>query len=389
MSLADLTNPLTRQDVEASIYATLDGLDVHHSAWKPASPVRTVIVGVSIVLAALSTLQAKIARSGFLELSEGEWLTQFARTVYRVERQGATFAAGEVTLTNSSGGIYLLDADDLIVVNTATGQTYRNTAAVTIGAFALAVTVPIRATEAGTAGGAAADAIDTLSTTLTGVTCTNPVALVGRDAEKDRALRARCSEKLGSLSPFGPADSYAFAARAAVRADGSGVGITRIKITKDGYGNVGVIVATDTGETSAPDLAIVDLAVQRWAVPEAVTASVSSASPVVIDIAYEAWMHTSGVGTPNVAKVRDLIAASLRDLVLAEPIGGHRIDGGSGKLFAEAVRAVIGSTLPEIFHVELTSPASDIVLTSTQVAVLGTITAEFIHQLPPPDAFGA
>ena len=248
-------------------------------------------------------------------------------------------------------------------------------------------TIPIRATEAGAASTSAPAAISTLETALTGVTCSNALAVVGQDAEGDAALRLRCSEKLGSLSPFGPADAYGFAARNATRDDGTNVGVTRIRHNKDGLGNVYVYVASATGAVLGTagdldtDLGIVDEAIQVAAPPLAVTAYVASAEQVAVAVTYEVWMYNTSGRTP--AQVQALIAARLSAFMSTQPIGGNIIDTGPGKIYLDAIETVIGATLPEIFRVEITLPADHVELDSSEVGVLGTVTCTAINQVAP------
>ena len=77
--LDDLTTPLTVDECKAAIYATIEARGTSTTAWEPGAVARTIIAGVSIVLAAMSVLIALIAKSGFLSLSEGDWLTVVAR----------------------------------------------------------------------------------------------------------------------------------------------------------------------------------------------------------------------------------------------------------------------------------------------------------------------
>lgn len=391
-SLDDLTTPLTRAEVETAIYQVLSLVGVNTTSWKPGAVVRTMIVAVSIVLSAFSTLQAKIARSGFLELSSGDWLTLVAYYVYGVPRLTATFATGQVTLTNSAGGVFSGDADDLIFSNSTTGKTYRNTAAFSIGALAT-VTLDIQATEVGSASTSAPGAIDTMTTPLPGVTCSNALAVIGRDAEEDPPLRTRCSETLGALSPFGPWDAYASAVRNATHSDGTSLGVTRVRITKDGSGNVYVYLASASGAVLgtvgdlSTDLGIADEAIQQLAAPLAVTAHTLSATAVPIAVTYEVWMYNTSGSTPT--QVQNTIATALGTFMSAQPIGGNIISPAAGKVFVDAVRAVIAGTFPGIiFHVAVTLPAADVTLAITEVPVLGTIVCTAIHQSAPPEGFG-
>jgi hypothetical protein len=390
-SLDDLTTPVTRAEVETSIYDVLAVLGVNTTSWKPGAVVRTMIVAVSIVLAAFSTLQAKIARSGFLELSSDDWLTLVARYVYGVERLEATFATGSITLNNLGGGVYSGDPDDLIFSNPVTGKTYRNTEAFALAALGT-VTLAIRATEAGASSTSAPSTITVMQTTLLDVTCSNALAVVGRDAESDPSLRLRCSEKLGALSPFGPWDAYASAVRNATRPDGTFLGVTRFRIDKDGAGNVFVYIATDSGEVGgtvgdlSTDLGIADEAIQQFAAPLAVTANTLTATAVTIAPTYEAWMYNTSGNTPT--QVQALIATRLSEFMSSQPIGGNVISPAAGKVFVDAIKTAIGSTLPEIFHVAVTVPSGDVTLALTEVPVLGTPVCIAVHQIPPPEGFG-
>jgi len=135
LTLDSLTTPLTRSEIEDAIYAAIEAKGTKTSSWKPGAVTRTIISGVSLALSAFSTLQQKIAESGFLNLATDDWLTIIAREVYNVERSEGTFAAGFVTLDNTAGGVFAPGVGDVIALNSSTGKTYRNTAAFTLAAF--------------------------------------------------------------------------------------------------------------------------------------------------------------------------------------------------------------------------------------------------------------
>ncbi len=390
-SLDDLVTPVTRAEAQASIYEVLGVLGVNTTSWKPGAVVRTMIVAASVVLAALSELQASIARSGFLEFSEAEWLTLVAHYVYGVDRIDATFAVGEITLTNSGGGVYNFDPDDLIFSNSVTGKTYRNTEAVSLAALGTE-TIAIQATEVGADSTSGPGDIDTMVTTVLGVTCANLAQVTGTDAEGDAALRTRCQEKLGALSPFGPWDAYAYAVRSATHADGTSVGINRIRIVKDGYGTVTTYLAGVDGavpgdpEDPDTDLGIANEAIQRNAAPLAVNAVVLSAVNHSIAVTYEVWMYNTSALTDE--QIEEQIESALTAFMQAQPIGGNVIGSDPGKVFTSALRAAIIGAMPEIFHVVVTVPAADVSFDPEDVAITGAITVTAIHQEPPPEGFG-
>lgn len=384
--LEDLITPLTREQVQEKIYDTLATLGVRTTSWKPGAVARAIITACSIVLASFTKLTAAIARSGFLEYAEGAWLAVVAKQVFDVDKRLATFASGEVTLSNGGGGIYTIGPYDLIVSNADTGAQYRNTTGFTLGAMA-STTIPIVAVEAGAGSSSAAGSITEFVTPLLEVTATNAVAVIGLDDESDPELRSRCWEKLGSLSPFGPWDAYSYAARSARRMDGSAVAVSRVRVTKDGFGHVTVYTATPTGTVTgsvgdlSTDLGAVDDAVQKRAAPLAMTATTVSASAVVVAISVRLWvLNTSKLSR---AQIEATVSSRLQTFFRSQPIGGHVVGGDPGKLFHDALVSVIGGALPEIIHVQVDTPAADTTLTIGQVATLGTVTYVAVTLVAP------
>jgi uncharacterized phage protein gp47/JayE len=386
LSLDDLTRPISREDFKKSIYDGLATVGVTTTTWKPGAVVRTLISIMAVMLAALSALVAKIARSGYLELSEGAWLTIVAYFGYGVKRIEPTFATGVVVLNNSGGGIYNFDADDLVFFNPATRKQYRNTAAGSVGALETGVVVPVQAVEAGSASTAAPGTIVQMETPLLGVSVTNPLAVVGSDAEPDTDLRLRCKEKTAVASPNGPQEIYAFLARSARRADGSAIGINRVKPIPNGAGDIDVYVATPTGgvignaEDPSTDLGAVNDSIQRWAAPLAVTVRLHSATKHPINVKYEVWAYDT-IDIPD-ATLKARIAAKLLAFLPNQPIGGSVIPFQQGKIYADALRTAIGSAHPEIFHTVLTTPGGDLTLSVTSAPVAGAITAIAINRVP-------
>jgi hypothetical protein len=388
VSLDETISPPTREEIQEIIYSVIGTVGVSTTNWKPGAVVRTIIAALAIVLYAAFQLQALIARSGFLDLATGVWLTLVARYVYGVERIEATFATGTVTLDNAGGGVYAFDPDDLIFSNPDTGKTYRNVEAVSIGALETGIEVLVRAVEAGSTSTSLAGTIVEMVTAVLGVSCTNETAVIGQDEELDPALRTRCRVKLGSLSPMGPPDAYEYAARNATLTDGTPAGVTRTKDNRDGFGNFYLYCATDSGELEGTigdlttPLGAVDDAVQRRAAPLAVTAHTLSSTPVEVNIVYEAWAYnTSGLTS---AQFQAAIAAKLVTFVRTEPIGGHEISPDPGKLFVETIRDTIRTARAELFHVVVTSPAADVEFEIYEVPVLGTVTCTAIHLQRPP-----
>lgn len=394
LSLDELTSPVSRAEAETKIYDVLDAIGTNTSSWKAGNWRRGMVTAMAVLYAPFTKLSSNVAKMGFVELSEGVWLTLKARYDFRVERDNATFAAGEATLSNASGGLYDLEEGDLVLLNPTTNKSYRNSEPFTLDPLG-EVTVAIVALEAGSASTSTPGTITDFVTPLDGVSCTNERAVVGTDAEEDPTVKTKCSEKLGALSPMGPWDAYAYAARTAKRTDSSSVGVTRVRTTKDGFGNVYCYVATATGEVTGDaddpetDLGAVNVAVQQYAAALGDTAWTLSATAVSIAVTYELWIYrTTGLTS---AQIETAAALSLTTFLSGQPIGGDVLDPDPGKVFKSGLEAAIASTrqpanattkLP-IFRVTVSTPATDTELAISEVGVPGTVTAT-INQVTPP-----
>lgn len=303
---------LVRQTAASFYNAALElaavvGLPV--TTWRTGDPTRTMLRADADAFESLDAVQAELAASAFLETATGDWLTLRARDVYGVEREEATFATATVTLANAGGGLFELSPGGLIVKNSTTGATYTNQSTVTINPLAASTVVSVVAQEAGVSGSAGVDEIDEIvSPTLTGVTITASSAAIGSDEQSDAGLREQCLATLGSLSPAGPADAYEYVAR---NSELTGIeGVARAKAVGDNStGSVTVYVATATSELDAPSIAAIQAAVEQWATPLAIDATVEAGTPVEIDVTLDL--------TPNRPEMQAVVEAALDTLFAA------------------------------------------------------------------------
>lgn len=383
-TLADLTTPMTVDEATSTIYAALAAKGANTTVWKAGSPLRTVIAALAIILAAFSRFQAVLAKSGFLSEADDAWVRLIALYVYGVTPEDGTAATGQVTLTNAGVGVYTKAAGELIVANAA-GKTYRNTSAISsFGAGTLVV--DIIADEVGSASSTGAATITTLVTPLPGVTCTNATALVGTDDENAASIRLRCAEKLGTLSPNGAPDAYAFIARSTKRADGSAIGVTRVRTIPDGIGGIDCYLAdADGGITDSGDIATIDSALQSQCVPRAITLRTHGAGTTAIAVTYEIWIPTTVSQTD--AEVQAAILSALEVFVGTRPIGGDVISPATGKVYLSALEGIVGAAVrdsdgdPVALKWAVTVPSGDTSIASTYAPALGTVTCTAIHRI--------
>lgn len=383
LTLSDMFTPVTKDQALQSMLDIAEQLEfpIEAQAWQSGGVAREILEVIAQKIADLSQVTTAIAAGGLLDFSRGGWLTLLAKSAYGVTRIPSTFGTGSELLTNNSVTTYVISPGDLIFLNSTTGSTYTNTDGGTLTSGGGTLTLAIIANEAGTDSNASAGQIDALVTPLLDVVVTNPAALSATDEELDEPLKARCREKLAAASPNGAADAYNFFAKSATRqADGSNVGITRVK-TSQSAGNVVVYVANATGPVSGTagdpttDLGAVNLVIQTSCVPTGITATVVSAAEHDILVEADVWLRPGSSLTTAI--VRQLILDRLEGYFDSVPIGGFDI-GGGGMIFLPAVTGQIFQAHPDIIEVVITAPLVDEAIAANEVTVLTSIDTSFI-----------
>jgi hypothetical protein len=371
-SLASLLIQETKETIYATALSIAVAIGLPVSTWQPGDPTRSLYHLEAETLATLEAVVVGFISSGFLDYASGQWLKILAKQVFNVDVPEATFAITDVELTNGGGGLYPIDVGDLTFKNSLTGKTYRNTTTGTLASGpGTTLTLTVVADEAGTASSAGAGEIDTMVTTLIGVTCTNAVAAVGLDEQDEDTTRQQCRDKLGALSPNGPRDAYSYVARNSSLTGTFGINRVRIFADSD-IGEVTIYAAGPSGAISAPDLALLEAAIVKWATPLCITPTVLSAASVAVPVTYELWVYNSVNKTT--AQVEADVLARLQALFAGEPIGGDIIPPAtSGALYKSLIESTIKGTFTQAFRVSVSAPSGDTALTNGQVATLGTV----------------
>lgn len=372
MNLDELTTPITEEQALETFLSALETLGVPARSWRLGAGPRVFLRIAARTFAGYSSLIAAITRGGFLDYATGSWLTLLAFYVYGVTRIPATFATGLVRFTNTGGGVFNEPAGQVTALWTLGKKAYVNTEAVVLG-IGEEKSFAFQAVEAGSSSSVPATQVNALETVLTNVSVSNLVALVGRDEEDDATLRQRCRDRLASLSPNGPRGAYADAVRSAVRLDGSPVDVNRVRISpSSSVGMVTITVAAPGGVPVASDLTAIRLRVDTIARPDAVRATVGAASSLAVVRSLTIWARSSpGLTEAMVKGPADLALIALgRDW----PIGGiAKVEGGTGYLYADAVKGVVKAAHPAIFDVD--GFDTDQALGGTQIAGLSISTS--------------
>lgn len=382
--LSTLLTQQTKQQIYAYAISLAIALGLPVSTWQPGDPTRSIYWLESELLAQLEIVVVGFISAGFLDTATGPWLKILAKQVYNVDVPEATFATTTLTLTNGGGGVYDIDPGDLTVKSTTSGKTYHNTSGGHLGAGGT-LTLDIEADEAGAASSAGVAEIDTLVTTLLGVTCSNPIAAIGIDEQDEATTRAQCRAKLDSLSPNGAKGAYFFVALNPLLTGTKNV--TRCRVYSDGdTGDVTVYLAGPSGGISSGDRAAVEAAIVTWATPLCVTPTVASAANVVVPVTYELWVYNSI--NKSGSEVQADVLAALEDLFQSpteSPIGGNIIPPATtGDLYVSAIETAIKAPFSQAFRVRVTAPAADVALANNEVAALGAVTCTAINFVADP-----
>lgn len=185
--LADLADP-----------SVVGGTGLPTTSWQAGSTPRTLIAAQAEVSADFNLTQRLIAKGGFLDYAEAEWLTLYAAQVFGVTRTAPVATIGIATLTDAGGGPHTISASQLLAKD-ASGREFRN---ITGGTLTLSGSLALRwqAIETGEDFNIGNGTLTTLVTALAGVSISNPatwVTLPGTSSSKTRGT-IRITDGAGS-----------------------------------------------------------------------------------------------------------------------------------------------------------------------------------------------
>jgi hypothetical protein len=361
-SIAQLYVVKTGEQLLASVLATAAGLGLPVTSWRAGDPTRATFKALSEQLATREQVTSEFVKSGFLDDATGDWLRVVASQLYGVTPTDATYAAPTVTLTNAGGGFYPVEPGDLTAKSTASGKTFHSTTGGTLSAGAT-LAFAFEADEAGADSSVAVNEVDELVTSLLGVTVVSSTASLAVDEQEEEAIRVQCRATLGALSPNGPPDAYEYVARN-VELTGA-AGVTKAHTVPDSStGIVLVYVAGPTGPVTAPEVALVQAAIEQWATPLCMTPTVASASAVTVAV-------TATITGDDLPAGLAASAETAIDALFALCQIKGTVTRSAIIACLQALTVALGATN---VSVSLAAPAADVTTTDSQVAVAGTVT---------------
>lgn len=375
--LSDLFTPSTKDEILEEMLTIGESVGLPLRSWQKMGIGRTILELVASILATQDLIREEIVKSGFLDFAVhtdgtiNPWLTVLAHSVYDVDRIEATFAtaAEGLRLTNASASpitissiLHFAKPDGSASYTCSTALPFTVPASGTID-------VDIVADVAGSVSNASPGEITVMVTAVSNVTCDNILPLVGSDQESDAALAARCRLKLGSLSPKGASSAYEYFALSAEDENGVNLGVTRVGVVADVVtGIVDVFLADGDGPVTGSVVTAVDAILQEKAVPDAVNETTLAAVELDTD-----WTLTVYAKAP-VPTAQNILDAMLVYFATI-PIGGIDV-GGGGKVFRDRVSGAIHAAYPSVELVTISSPGTDVSMSTGQVAVLTSTTGD-------------
>lgn len=385
---------MTAAQIRGSIVMVLQSLGLQPQNWAQGGIASSVLTGASNVLATLSTELSNAIAQQWNPTASGGGLQLLSQYFYGITPPQATFATGNLVLTNSGGGVYPFGAGQATFQSTvanANGQypQYVNTAPFTLLALGT-VTIPVQCTTIGTAGNSSPGFVTLLITQMDGVSCTNPSPIQGTDGLSDAALRALNTNSLGVRgSAFGPRSAYAYAISVAVNAvTGLPVNVNRQSISIASHtGDVTIVVASPAGPVTTTDLEGISNSIEALARPDGVTVlpglpGFPSAPASAATVPYTAGI-TCYVVAPSGVTSSQLVTAIDNALSswfagTQNPIGGLTANddahpNGFTGIFESGVIGIIGAAVASVTGCFLLSTQfdapGDLALTAGQVAI--------------------
>jgi hypothetical protein len=381
--LAQLLTAPTNAQIRAQMVGWLTGFGIPAGQWRQGGTASTLLTVVANTFGMFAVLITSGISSFFLPTATGPWLVLLAYYVYGVTANPATFASGNVILTNTGGGVYPFAAGSATFLNSTTKQTYTNTAAFTLGALQT-LTVAVQATTAGSSGSSPPTGqgatIDTIVTAMAGVNISVAQPIIGLDPDPDPLVRLKCLAALAARSYKGPTGAYYAAVYSATNSvSGQPVNINRVVPVLDpDTGFITVYIASPSGVAASTDVIGCQASVTAIAEPMGITATVVSCTVVSFTQTITVWATGAGT-TTTPATIQSEVAAALLAYEQQFPIGGlPKPPSSQGYMYASGIDGVVKGADPLIYAVD--GIASDLALSVGQVAtVTSTIT---VQQIP-------
>lgn len=366
--LDPLIATISSDEYMATFERILSKLGSDPTKFRKGGVLRVLMRAQAMTFSGLTEIMVAVIRSGFLDLSEGAWLTLLAWYVYSVVRRAPLAASGYVTLKNTGGGSFApgdYPTGSVRIFSSRTKKKYHNAEPLSLGPLST-IKLAVVAVEVGAASNASAGDIDSLETSLLGVEVENEEAVVGLDEESDDELRTACRAKLASISDLGPRGAYEWAVREARRLDGTPTAINRVQVPEGSWdATVRVTLAAPSGAPIAGDVTAAELSIGTKARPSGIKVLTSPAIEAPFARNATIWVRrTNGL---DLDALKTQGGQAIGTGFSGYPIGGiQKPSESNGKVYSDWVKGLC-KVHPAVFDVDLSND-SDLELDPDEVA---------------------
>lgn len=368
LSQAELQTPLTRDDVRTILTEFLTALNFPVDAWQEEGAARGFLEMQSALGASFTEQVAAVARQGFLSTALGDFLTSLVQSHYQESRGLATASVFTVGMANAGTVTHGPLAANAIIVRSNTGQTFASSSSATITA---GVTTPVEfvAQSIGASGNIVAQTLE-LVTPLAGVAAIfgGTLTSAGADEEPDPKLRERASSKWGTLRVEKVREGILNLVREAAPSIRS---VTIDDANPRGAGTADVYLAAENATAGGADVILVQAALDDAVFGNGTSDQLVksfAATTQALDIA--ATVYVRGV---TAAAALDSLGLAWSAFLATVPVGGFDLSPGPANIIQPGQIIDELSDVPGIVSVQLTSPATDIILAKNIKIIEGLV----------------
>lgn len=364
LTVQQLLTPMTAAQIRASMVTALQALGLQPTNWAQGGIASSTLTVSANMLALLSTQLSNAIAQNWNPTATGGGLQLLSQYFFGLTPPQATFASGNLTLTNTGGGVYSYGIGEATFQSSVANSDgvypqYTNTQSFTLLANST-LTIPVQCTTIGTAGNAAPGFVSLLVTQMLGVSVTNDNPILGVDALTDPQLRLLNQNSLAVRgSAFGPRGAYAYAIQTALNsATNAPVNVNRWQILpSDHQGTITIYVASPQGAVVTTDLQGIGTNIDALARPDGVTvlpglpgypSAPASATPVAYNPSITASV-VAPAGTSTTTMMNAInVALSTWFSGPQNPVGGLTPSGSllsQPGIFESGVTGLIGAAV--------------------------------------------
>jgi phage-related baseplate assembly protein len=377
-----LLTVVTSAELQTQILNAMTAAGLPTTAWQRNGIWQNLIQWFAAMLQLVYAVLNDVARGAFLDTATDQSLIDLGENTYGTKYRGQTFATGTITLLNASGSQIDEPAQALSFAQVADNSiTYKNSAAIVGWLNGTELEIDLVCDVAGTSGNTIADVSDPFQlgmvTTIVGVSIVEHTAMVGQDDQDPEAYRALCRKHAASLSPRGGDGAYEWVALN-LYTDGTRIdpenpdptktamNINRVRVEGDNTdGTVDVSLASPSGAVDGTEFTTTVAALNQYVVPSGTVLIASNCTTVTVSVTATITLRKGSTSDGVEATAEQ----ALTDYFPTSSIGGD-----DGFITVDELRGVLFRVSNLVHGVSISLPAADVALTTTQVAIAGTMT---------------